>query len=208
MTRSAWISTEPIDLAAMLASVDAPEHGAVASFVGQVRDHDPEAEGEVVALRYTCHPDAQTFIEDVVTRTVAEHDPEGTTDVTATHRIGDLEVGDLALVVGTPLDFRLGYGSFGGHGGAPDARVVHVTDSPGQISTHADPAASAAGDLTAFFDLVQTAVEQRGHTDWSEWAGRLADESAARAAASVGVPARCAATQPSMLRWRPRATAS
>ncbi|HIZ99260.1 MAG TPA: molybdenum cofactor biosynthesis protein MoaE [Candidatus Janibacter merdipullorum] len=99
MTRTAWISTEPVDLPAMLASVDAPAHGAVASFVGQVRDHDPEADGEVVALRYTCHPDAQQFIEAVVTRTVAEHDPEGTTDVAATHRIGDLDVGDLALVV-------------------------------------------------------------------------------------------------------------
>ena len=90
---------------------------------------------------------------------------------------------DLALVVGAPLDFRLGYGAFGGHGGAPDARVVHVADSPGQISAHADPATSAAGDLTAFFDLVQTVVEQHGHADWSAWSGRLAEESAARAAA-------------------------
>lgn len=99
MTRSAWIATEAIDLPAMLASVDAPAHGAVASFVGQVRDHDPEATGEVVALRYSCHPDAQRFIDEVVARTVAAHDPEGTTDVSATHRIGDLDVGDLALVV-------------------------------------------------------------------------------------------------------------
>lgn len=99
MTRTAWISTDPIDLPAMLSSVDAPAHGAVASFVGQVRDHDPEAEGEVAALRYTCHPDAQRFIEDVVDRTVTAHDPEGTSSVSATHRIGDLDVGDLALVV-------------------------------------------------------------------------------------------------------------
>lgn len=99
MTRTAWISTDPIDLGAMLAGVDAPAHGAVASFVGQVRDHDPEAKGAVVALRYTCHPDAQSFIEEVVSRTVAEHDPEGSTDVRATHRVGDLDVGDLALVV-------------------------------------------------------------------------------------------------------------
>ncbi|NYF99238.1 molybdenum cofactor biosynthesis protein MoaE [Janibacter cremeus] len=99
MTRSAWISTEAIDLAAMLTSVDRPTHGAVASFVGQVRDHDPEAAGEVVALRYTCHPDAGRFIEEVVARTVAEHDSAGETDVSATHRIGDLDVGDLALVV-------------------------------------------------------------------------------------------------------------
>lgn len=99
MTQSAWISTDPIDLPAMLAGVDAPAHGAVASFVGQVRDHDPEAEGEVVALRYTCHPDGQRFIEEVVARTVGTHDPAGTTSVAATHRIGDLDVGDLALVV-------------------------------------------------------------------------------------------------------------
>lgn len=99
MTHSAWISTEPIDLTAMLAGVNGPAHGAVASFIGQVRDHDPEAAGAVVALRYTCHPDAQRFIEDIVTRTLTQHDPEGMTDVSATHRIGDLDVGDLALVV-------------------------------------------------------------------------------------------------------------
>jgi molybdopterin synthase catalytic subunit len=99
MTSTAWISTEAIDLHAMLARVDAPAHGAVASFVGQVRDHDPEAQGRVVGLRYSCHPDAQTFIEDIVARTVAQHDPQDVTDVAATHRIGDLDVGDLALVV-------------------------------------------------------------------------------------------------------------
>ena len=99
MTRSAWISTEPVDLPALLSSVSAAAHGAVASFVGQVRDHDPEASGEVVSLRYTCHPEAQRFIEEIVERTVTEHDPQGVTDVVATHRIGDLDVGDLALVV-------------------------------------------------------------------------------------------------------------
>ena len=33
---------------------------------------------------------------------------------------------DLVVVVGTPLDFRLGYGVFGGKDGAPPARVVHL----------------------------------------------------------------------------------
>ena len=41
---------------------------------------------------------------------------------------------DLVVVVGTPLDFRLGYGVFGGKDGATPARVVHVADSPGQLS--------------------------------------------------------------------------
>src|SRR5690606_10999768 len=35
---------------------------------------------------------------------------------------------DLVVVVGTPLDFRLGYGAFGGKDGTPIAQVVHVAD--------------------------------------------------------------------------------
>ena len=45
---------------------------------------------------------------------------------------------DLVVVVGTPLDFRLGYGVFGGKDGATPAQVVHIADSPGQVSGHAD----------------------------------------------------------------------
>jgi len=60
-----------------------------------------------------------------------------------------LRTADLVVVVGTPLDFRLGYGSFGPQD-AP-ARVVHVADTAGGIATHVSLAASAAGDLTAFF---------------------------------------------------------
>ena len=48
----------------------------------------------------------------------------------------------LVIVAGTPLDFRLGYGSFGPKD-AP-ARVVHVADAPGGIATHVPLAASAS----------------------------------------------------------------
>jgi len=58
---------------------------------------------------------------------------------------------DLVIVVGTPLDFRLGYGEFGGRDGAPRASVVHVADDPGQLATHCPLAGSAAGSLAAFF---------------------------------------------------------
>ena len=54
---------------------------------------------------------------------------------------------DLVMVVGTPLDFRLGYGRFGD----PPAPVVHVADAPNQVAQHLPLAASAAGDLSAFF---------------------------------------------------------
>ena len=60
-----------------------------------------------------------------------------------------LRQADLVIVAGTPLDFRLGYGSFGPQE-AP-AQVVHVADAPGGIATHVPLAASAAGDLAAFF---------------------------------------------------------
>jgi thiamine pyrophosphate-dependent acetolactate synthase large subunit-like protein len=83
---------------------------------------------------------------------------------------------DLVVVVGTPLDFRLGYGVFGGKDeGSTPARVVHVADSPGQISAHASLAASVAGDLTAVFDDLQAALERGARPDWSAWVASLQD---------------------------------
>ena len=69
---------------------------------------------------------------------------------------------DLVVVVGTPLDFRLGYGEFGGRGGAPKAAVVHVADAPDQLATHAALAGSLVGDLTAVFDGLAAAYDRAG----------------------------------------------
>ncbi|KRF00326.1 hypothetical protein ASG88_12505 [Nocardioides sp. Soil777] len=82
---------------------------------------------------------------------------------------------DLVVVVGTPLDFRLGYGVFGGKDGATPARVVHVADSPGQLSPHATLAASVAGDLSSVFDGLLEPVQRGRRGDWSTWASELAD---------------------------------
>ncbi len=71
---------------------------------------------------------------------------------------------DLVIVAGTPLDFRLGYGSFGPQD-AP-ARVVHVADAPGGIATHVPLAASAAGDLSAFFTHL-AAFSLAADRDWA-----------------------------------------
>ncbi|MFN8193851.1 MAG: acetolactate synthase [Nocardioidaceae bacterium] len=77
---------------------------------------------------------------------------------------------DLVVVVGTPLDFRLGYGVFGGKDGAQPAQVVHLADSPGQVSGHAALAASAAGDLTLVLDGLLAACQQLvRRPDWSTW---------------------------------------
>ncbi|EFQ82973.1 thiamine pyrophosphate enzyme, C-terminal TPP binding domain protein [Aeromicrobium marinum DSM 15272] len=78
---------------------------------------------------------------------------------------------DLTVVVGTPLDFRLGYGVFGGKEESPPAQVVHLADSPGQLSGHADLAARAAGDLTAVFDGILRHLQGAAGSrpDWSAW---------------------------------------
>jgi acetolactate synthase-1/2/3 large subunit len=87
---------------------------------------------------------------------------------------------DLAIVIGTPLDFRLGYGAFGGKDGAPAARVVHLADAEGQVSDHAELAASAYGDLTTVIDGLQDALEhQLRRPDWTPWLERLQGEVAA-----------------------------
>src|ERR1700677_5033960 len=75
--------------------------------------------------------------------------PQGHELLVTRARSTGLREADLVIVVGTPLDFRLGYGSFGPRD-AP-ARVVHVADTPGGIATHGPLAASAAGGLSAFF---------------------------------------------------------
>lgn len=84
---------------------------------------------------------------------------------------------DLVVVVGTPLDFRLGYGVFGCAGGATPARVVHLADSPGQLARHAALHASAAGDLTLVLDAVRETWEQLlRRTSPADWVARLRAE--------------------------------
>lgn len=89
---------------------------------------------------------------------------------------------DLVVVVGTPLDFRLGFGVFGGKDGATPAKVVHIADSPGQVAGHADLAGSVSGDLTAVFDQLLAAFERRQRTDWGGWVAGLQETVAAAAA--------------------------
>ena len=88
-----------------------------------------------------------------------------------------LGTADLVVVIGTPLDFRLGYGVFGGKEGAAAAQVVHLADSEAQVSGHADLAGSAAGDLTLVIDGLQSALEQQLRTpDWAPWVAELQAE--------------------------------
>ncbi|RNL80067.1 acetolactate synthase [Nocardioides marmorisolisilvae] len=80
---------------------------------------------------------------------------------------------DLAIVAGTPLDFRLAYGIFGGKDGSPVAKTVHLADSKGQVSGHAELAGSAYGDLTLVLDGLAETFGRQSRPDWSDWVSGL-----------------------------------
>jgi acetolactate synthase-1/2/3 large subunit len=91
-------------------------------------------------------------------------------------RSAALRQADLVIVAGTPLDFRLGYGSFGPKD-AP-APVVHVADAPEGIATHVALAASATGDLAAFFTALAAAAPASGTAAGQadpDWVPRLTE---------------------------------
>jgi acetolactate synthase I/II/III large subunit len=81
---------------------------------------------------------------------------------------------DLVIVVGTPLDFRLGYGVFGGKDGGPPAQVVHVADAPDQLATHCPLVGSAAGDLTVALDGIREGWEKLAtRPSYADWTAAL-----------------------------------
>jgi molybdopterin synthase catalytic subunit len=93
--RVAAISAEPLDLDAHLRAVDDPRMGAVTTFVGRVRDHDPDAATAVVALEYSAHPDAAAALARLATAAIGSSGAL----VAVSHRVGTLEVGDTAVVI-------------------------------------------------------------------------------------------------------------
>jgi acetolactate synthase-1/2/3 large subunit len=96
---------------------------------------------------------------------------------------------DLVIVAGTPLDFRLGYGEYGGKNGTQAALVVHVADAPGQLATHVPLAAAVAGDLTSFFTGLAACASGAGlNRPWAkDWLARLAAARDAATAADVAL---------------------
>ncbi|MEV4415534.1 acetolactate synthase [Catellatospora sp. NPDC049609] len=85
-----------------------------------------------------------------------------------------LDAADVVVVVGTPLDFRLGFGDFGA------AQVVHVVDAPSQRAAHVSVAVSPAGDLRAI--LTGFADYTGDRTDHADWVATLRQAEQAQAA--------------------------
>jgi acetolactate synthase I/II/III large subunit len=85
---------------------------------------------------------------------------------------------DVVVVIGTPLDFRLGFGRFG------HARVAHVVDAPSQRAAHVD-VPTAAGDLVGVLEALASATVERA--DHEPWIARLRDAERAGAAADAAL---------------------
>jgi acetolactate synthase-1/2/3 large subunit len=114
-------------------------------------------DGAEVAARAAAHELALPVITNGQGRGIL---PAGHELLVTRARSTALGEADLVIVAGTPLDFRLGYGEFGGKNGTGPAQVVHVADAASQLATHARLAASAAGDLTAFFTGLANAASR------------------------------------------------
>ena len=95
------IKDAPLSLDEVFAAVSDPSAGGTCLFVGTVRDHD---QGDQVSdLSYSSHPTALERLREVAERIGSEEDVVA---LAATHRIGDLAVGDLAVVVGASAGHR------------------------------------------------------------------------------------------------------
>ena len=92
----AGISDDPLDVSAHIDSVSTPDVGGIATFIGTVRNHSPEVDGEVVELHYSAHPSADLVVKELVEE-VGNRYPQ--VRLAATHRVGTLTIGDLAIVV-------------------------------------------------------------------------------------------------------------
>jgi molybdopterin synthase catalytic subunit len=85
----------------VLAAVNDPGSGGTVVFVGTVRDTDDER--AVETLGYSAHPTVDVALREVAEHVAATHP---VTALAAVHRVGDLVVGDLAVVVAASCPHR------------------------------------------------------------------------------------------------------
>jgi molybdopterin synthase catalytic subunit len=95
------VTGETLDLAAHVAAVADRAAGATASFCGVVRDHDDGR--SVTELDYQGHPTASAVVAEVAAEIAAR---DGVIAVAVSHRVGQLRVGDVALVAAVSAAHR------------------------------------------------------------------------------------------------------
>jgi molybdopterin synthase catalytic subunit len=91
----------PLSVDEVLAAVQDPAAGGTCVFVGAVRDVDHER--SVTALSYSAHPTVVDRLRELALQVAGRHP---VTAVAAVHRVGDLTVGDLAVVVAVSAPHR------------------------------------------------------------------------------------------------------
>lgn len=97
-----WITTEPLDPAAILAMVGAPEDGAVLLFLGTVRNQNDGR--RVVGMRYDAYV---AMAESVLAEIAAEASTRlGTDRIVVAHRIGPLRVGEVSVAIAVSSPHR------------------------------------------------------------------------------------------------------
>jgi molybdopterin synthase catalytic subunit len=95
------IRDTPLSVDEVFQAVADPRAGGTAVFVGAVRGED---DGRAVTdLGYSAHPSALDELRTVAEEVAAAHDVVA---VAAVHRVGDLSVGDLAVVVAVSCAHR------------------------------------------------------------------------------------------------------
>ncbi len=91
----------PLSVDEVRAAVADPAAGGIALFLGAVRDHD-HGRG-VMRLSYSAHPSAEAELRRVAEKVAASFDVLA---LAAAHRVGELAVGDLAVVVAVACAHR------------------------------------------------------------------------------------------------------
>ena len=99
--RLAEIREEPLSVEEVRAAVSTPGAGAIALFAGAVRESDQGR--DVTRLSYSAHPSAAAELRRVAEKVAADYDVIA---LAAVHRTGDLEIGDLAVVVAASCAHR------------------------------------------------------------------------------------------------------
>ena len=99
--RLAELRETPLSVDEVHAAVAGPAAGGIAIFAGAVRDHDHGQ--SVAALSYSAHPSAADQLRKVAEQVAERFDVHA---VAAVHRVGDLAIGDLAVVVAVSSSHR------------------------------------------------------------------------------------------------------
>jgi molybdopterin synthase catalytic subunit len=99
------ITTQPIDVAEVVARVSAPDCGAIVTFIGAVRDNNYGRQVEY--LEYDAYSEMAEEQLELIGSEIVERWP-ATRGVSIVHRIGRQNVGEISVVIAIAAGHRAG----------------------------------------------------------------------------------------------------